>query len=63
MKQVFLIHLMLFRIGNTTDEQISRANLLKNDLTTKHTFPPYFSSFVKNEKGFEAHFYLFFKLP
>ena len=30
---------------------------LKNDLTTKHTFSPYFSSLVKNEKGFEAHFY------
>ena len=34
----------------------------KNDLTTKHIFSPYFSSFVKNEKGFEAHFYLFFEL-
>ena len=62
MKHVFLIHLMLFWTGNTTDEQISHADLFKNDLTTKHTISPYFSSYVKNEKGFEAHFYPFFEL-
>ena len=29
MKQVFLIHLMLFWIGLTTDEQISHADLFQ----------------------------------
>ena len=45
-----------------TDEQISREHLFQEWFDHKAYFYPYFSSFYKNEKGLEVHFYLFFKL-
>ena len=62
MKHVFLIHFMLFWTGFTADEQISRANLFKEWFDHRAYFYPYFLSFVKNKKGPEVHFYLFFEL-
>ena len=62
MKQVFVIHLVLFWTSFTTDEQISHAELFQEWFDHKAYFYPYFSSFVKNEKGLEEHFYLFFEL-
>ena len=47
MKQVFLIHLILFWTCFTTDEQISRADLFQEWFHHKAYFYPYFSSFVK----------------
>ena len=62
MKQVFLICLMVFWTSFTTDEKISREHLFQEWFDHKAYIYPYFSSFDKNEKGLEAHFYLFFEL-
>ena len=59
MKQVFLIHLMLFWIGLQLTYQISRAHLFKNDLTTKHTFILIFLALIKMKKDLKRTFISF----
>ena len=59
MKQVFLIHLMLFWTGNTTDEQISRADLFQRMTWLRIIFLLIFRALLKTKKDLKHTFISF----
>ena len=59
MKQVFLIHLMLFWTSFQLMSRLVMHIYFKNDLTTKHTFILIFQALIKMKKDLKCTFISF----